>query len=82
VGGEEFAVLWSGVPDASALHTLAEGLRRTVEVTEFVFEKTIIPTTVSLGIALRRPTEGGQALYKRADERLYEAKAAGRNCVR
>jgi diguanylate cyclase (GGDEF)-like protein len=84
VGGEEFAVLWSGAADTSVVRSLAEGLRRAVESTEFGFEGTRIDTTISLGVALRRPgtAESPQSLYKRADERLYEAKASGRNCVR
>jgi diguanylate cyclase (GGDEF)-like protein len=84
VGGEEFAVLWSGAPDISAMRALAEGIRRTVEGEDIVFEGTHIPVTVSLGVAMRLPhsSETSEGLYKRADERLYEAKGAGRNCVR
>ena len=41
-----------------------------------------IPVTISMGIATIDPelTEGA-AIIKRADERLYEAKASGRNRV-
>ncbi|TGG95940.1 GGDEF domain-containing protein [Natronospirillum operosum] len=38
--------------------------------------------TISLGCALRQPGETPQTLLKRADEALYKAKNAGRNCVR
>ena len=42
-----------------------------------------IPVTISMGVAhdRRRTRPTPQALIKRADERLYEAKSAGRNCV-
>ncbi|WLD59328.1 GGDEF domain-containing protein [Salinispirillum sp. LH 10-3-1] len=38
--------------------------------------------TISLGCALRQPKEEPEALLKRADEALYSAKKAGRNCVK
>jgi diguanylate cyclase (GGDEF)-like protein len=39
--------------------------------------------TISMGVAtLDADTADAAALIKRADERLYEAKKAGRNCVR
>jgi diguanylate cyclase (GGDEF)-like protein len=42
-----------------------------------------VPVTVSLGVASLVPgTEIAEELVRRADERLYEAKRAGRNCVR
>lgn len=37
--------------------------------------------TISLGCALRQSREEPEALLKRADEALYSAKKAGRNCV-
>ena len=51
--------------------------------TDFIFEETKIPVTISMGVAtLDADTADSAALIKRADERLYEAKKAGRNCVR
>jgi diguanylate cyclase (GGDEF)-like protein len=81
VGGEEFAVLW---PDADLETTreLAERVRRAIEGTEFAFEGTKIPVTLSLGVAERCPgTEVAEAFIERADTRLYEAKRSGRNRV-
>jgi diguanylate cyclase (GGDEF)-like protein len=37
--------------------------------------------TISMGVALARPTDTPESLYKRADELLYEAKNSGRNRV-
>ena len=81
-GGEEFAIVLPEI-DGHNAHQFAEKVRRIVETTEFHFEDTKIPVTISMGVAtldLEEPTAA--ALIKRADERLYEAKSAGRNCVR
>lgn len=78
-GGEEFVVLLPGVR-TDQVAGIAEDLRRAVE--RHPFEHGVpVPVTVSLGVALRGPDEGFEALFKRADEALYEAKRAGRNRV-
>jgi diguanylate cyclase (GGDEF)-like protein len=80
VGGEEFAVL---LPEVSKEHAreAAEKIRRVVEATTFKFEGTVIPTTVSLGVAALEGEDTVDSLYKRADEALYQAKQGGRNRV-
>ena len=47
------------------------------------FEEKNLPVTVSLGVAELRPgaEETAEALYGRADEKLYQAKDSGRNRV-
>lgn len=78
-GGEEFVVL---LPSVSADHVaaLAGNLRRAVEA--HAFEPGVpMPVTVSVGVALRGVDERFDALFKRADEALYEAKRGGRNRV-
>ncbi|MNK84956.1 diguanylate cyclase [compost metagenome] len=40
-----------------------------------------IAYTVSIGLAARQPGEGADALMRRADRALYDAKLKGRNCV-
>jgi len=81
-GGEEFAIILPEI-DGHNAHQFAEKVRRIVETTEFSFEGTLIPVTISMGVATLDPDEPSAAvLTKYADERLYEAKAAGRNCVR
>jgi two-component system, cell cycle response regulator len=82
VGGEEFAVLLSGL-DLQAACAIAEQIRRAVEATPFSFDGNRIPVTISAGVADRQPTDQApQQLYERADSRLYAAKGSGRNCVR
>jgi diguanylate cyclase (GGDEF)-like protein len=82
VGGEEFAVLWEGTPLGNAADH-AEKIRARVEAHPFSFEGHSFPVTVSLGVAEREQgqEEEAERLYERADEKLYQAKAAGRNRV-
>lgn len=80
-GGEEFSVI---VPEVrlSGASALAEKLRREIETHAFRFEDLVIPITVSLGVAEWEPTNPDVAdLVRRADDKLYEAKRAGRNRV-
>lgn len=81
-GGEEFAIVLPEIDGYNA-HQFAEKIRRIVENTEIVFEGTRIPVTISMGVAtLEAETSDAASLIKRADERLYEAKKSGRNCVK
>ena len=81
-GGEEFAIVLPEIDGYNA-QQFAEKIRRIVEITDFFFEGTKIPVTISMGVAvLDAETADAGALIKKSDERLYEAKKAGRNCVR
>jgi diguanylate cyclase (GGDEF)-like protein len=81
-GGEEFAIVLPEI-DGHNAHQFAEKIRRIVEITDFRFEGAKMEVTISLGVAaLDQETTDAAGLIKRADERLYEAKNAGRNCVR
>ncbi len=81
-GGEEFAVIVRGVPMDGLCRT-AERLREGVESLEIKW-KPVLKVTISVGVALleeagtRKTTD---ALIFLADERLYAAKANGRNCI-
>jgi diguanylate cyclase (GGDEF)-like protein len=80
-GGEEFAIVLPEIDAAGAL-PFAEKIRQIVERTEFRFENARIPVTISMGVAtIDADLTESAALIKRADERLYEAKASGRNRV-
>ena len=76
-GGEEFIVILP-LTDAAGAMVLAERLR-------IAIERTVWPereVTVSLGAATLLPTmPGDAALVEAADQALYAAKAAGRNCI-
>ena len=80
-GGEEFSIV---LPEIDGLNSkpFAEKIRQLVEATEFKFENTSMPITISMGVAtLDMDSTDPQALIKRADDRLYEAKSSGRNRV-
>jgi len=79
-GGEEFVVIMSNTGrDGSML--LAERIRRGIEKLEVLLSQARIPVTVSLGVASLNGKEDAKALFNRADQALYQAKAEGRNCV-
>ena len=81
-GGEEFAVLLNNTNASGALK-LAERIRRNMESTSFsADEGQAIPVTISLGVASLAAGDDSVQLIKKADQALYAAKEAGRNCIR
>lgn len=83
-GGEEFAIVLPEIDGLNA-RSFAEKLRKLMEKASFEFEEAKISITVSIGIATVGEEEraiDAAALIKQADEKLYEAKECGRNCVR
>jgi diguanylate cyclase (GGDEF)-like protein len=82
IGGEEFAMLLPDADEQAALR-LAERLRTTFAATSHAVAGHAVAATVSIGVAI---SDGADldlnALLKTADEALYRAKIAGRNCVR
>ena len=79
-GGEEFAVLMPETTSERA-RIFAEKIRRMVEQTPFVYEDRKIAVSVSIGIAEMGPHRDPNSFIKAADEKLYKAKANGRNRV-
>jgi two-component system cell cycle response regulator len=82
-GGEEFVLVMPDTPEDMAAG-VAERLRMTVEEAPFRIPGTdvFLSITASLGIAsLVSAGDTPEALLKRADTALYEAKRAGRNRV-
>jgi two-component system cell cycle response regulator len=82
-GGEEFVVV---MPDTSleAAHKIAERLRGHISGAPFRLASLEEPlaVTISIGVAaVAGEDDTPEALLKRADEGLYEAKASGRNQV-
>ncbi len=81
IGGEEFALLFVGV-DADCALAACERLRELVATQDWAALAPGLHVTLSMGLALVRPGEDGAAVMARADQALYGAKAAGRNCAR
>lgn len=79
-GGEEFAVLLPNTNLAQAA-LVAQKVREAIARTNVRHENHAISITVSGGLAAIQPNESGESLIQRADEALYAAKAAGRNCT-
>jgi diguanylate cyclase (GGDEF)-like protein len=76
-GGEEFVVICDGMAGDPAL-ALGERIRREVAGNEDGASQ----VTVSVGIASSGPDAADyDGMFALADRRLYQAKAAGRNCV-
>jgi two-component system cell cycle response regulator len=81
-GGEEFIIV---LPETTLDNgvLVAERLRKRVEDQVFQYEGKSYPVTISLGVAW---TDGVEPLtpldlIRQADEKLYQAKNNGRNCV-
>ena len=80
-GGEEFCVVLPHTGEEGALHA-AERLRAAVAALDVRWGEDSIQATISVGlVCAEHPTESLPTLLRRADEALYEAKAAGRNRV-
>jgi two-component system cell cycle response regulator len=78
VGGEEFVVIMPRTElSNAALH--ADQLRTSLALTRI--EPLIDPITMSIGVAELATGEPGEALLRRTDQALYEAKKSGRNRV-
>ncbi|WP_258128724.1 GGDEF domain-containing protein [Achromobacter anxifer] len=83
IGGEEFAVLCT-VRSTVQASAMAHGMRRRIEHLAVPLDGNIIASiTGSFGVVCAPASDAGniETLLKKADELLYRAKAAGRNCV-
>ncbi|MGM0480315.1 MAG: sensor domain-containing diguanylate cyclase [Pseudomonadota bacterium] len=81
-GGEEFAVI---LPECSAIQAQALAEKLVVNVRSTAFSTDVGPQhiTISVGIAVfdRQIGQSSEALFKAADEALYQAKRDGRDQV-
>lgn len=77
LGGEEFIILMPDT-DLEEARLLVEKMRITLAKEVHDSAGTV---TASFGVAERKAGEHYDSLYRRADEALYMAKEAGRNCV-
>ena len=82
-GGEEFAIALPKTALRSAI-SVADQIRRAVMNKELMKRSSgerLGRVTISIGVALLRPTDTPQSLLDRADKCLYAAKHNGRNQV-
>ncbi|UCD74237.1 MAG: GGDEF domain-containing protein [Phycisphaerales bacterium] len=90
-GGEEFVAILPGADRMASTRT-AERLRQAlattpIDLSEVKCDASHVSVTISLGVAVLEPNAGGfftrpEMLVRAADQALYAAKSAGRNCVR
>lgn len=77
-GGEELIVLFNG----SDVDTYLEALETwRIVVSRRQWREKNLRVTFSCGMAEHHPGETGQAVLKRADQALYQAKSAGKNQI-
>ena len=80
-GGEEFAVLLPQT-DIAGAEALAERLREAVETRPMAkVQDSPVTVTSSFGVASFPEASTAPGLFAAADEALYRAKRAGKNCV-
>ena len=81
-GGEEFILFLPHTDPLGALD-VAERIRERVAALDFSWNGHSVPVSISLGVAALHPEHLSlDQLIHDADEALYVAKVAGRNCVR
>lgn len=76
--GDEFVVAMSRTTRAGAM-AVASRIRQAAERVEIEFDDLKVPVRLSLGVAVARPGEAIDTVFRRADRALYDAKRAGRN---
>jgi diguanylate cyclase (GGDEF)-like protein len=79
-GGEEFCAILPETSVSSAVR-IAEELRKLVETYAFVADNREVRVTISIGAGGLADGMQPADLYRRADEKLYQAKRTGRNKV-
>ena len=77
-GGEEFVVVLYGMNEADSM-AAAEAFRQKIEKEHF---KCVCNLTCSIGITNIKDADDTDTAFNRMDKALYEAKSAGRNCVK
>ncbi|MFQ5643828.1 MAG: GGDEF domain-containing protein [Thiogranum sp.] len=79
-GGEEFVILLENTSPHTA-HQIAERIRQRIGSQPVSTAGQQVEITISQGLAMCAKGDDSQALLKRADQAMYAAKDAGRNCI-
>ncbi len=81
LGGDEFLMIFPQTTVADALNAVHNMVEH-VEGSSCVYESIPLQVSFSIGVAGYERGELMESLFRRADMKLYEAKAAGRNKIR
>lgn len=83
-GGEEFAIIFRNTKDIDGIYSRLDSMRRKIADTPVEYQGSNVAVTCSFGAVcctLIDKSEDIDAVVKKADEALYEAKRAGRNRI-
>ena len=81
LGGDEFMMIFPQTDLKKSLKAIQNMLHYMKEHPCHL-EETVLPICLSIGLVENHNSETAEDLLQRADVKLYEAKDAGRNCVR
>ena len=82
IGGEEFAILLYNTSTEEA-KAVAQKICQSIATHDFIEKEQSIDVTISIGVAtISHDINSLDMLQYQADQKLYEAKESGRNCVR
>ena len=79
-GGEEFIAAATNVNRGTVM-TIAERFRKLIEGSSVPVGDERVNFTISIGATITRPNDDLASIVKRADQKMYEAKKAGKNRV-
>ena len=80
LGGEEFVVVLPAIALTPAL-AAAERIRARIEGADIMVDGQRLKVTASFGVCTQERGTAASEAMRAADDALYQAKAAGRNCV-
>ncbi|MCJ8169380.1 GGDEF domain-containing protein [Atopomonas sediminilitoris] len=80
VGGEEFAAVLINCPPVQG-RQIAERLRDAISTLYVSSLEGSVSITASMGLCWLKPSDSLDKLYQRADQAMYAAKSAGKNCI-
>jgi len=81
IGGDEFVVLVTGVPDADQAVAAAQRILAVAAATPVHVGEEVLPVRASIGVATSRPGDTPKELLRRADIAMYQAKHLGTHSV-
>jgi len=80
-GGEEFVIVASNT-DLAGATVLAEKVRMSVAEQPFLLDERVRPARVTVSLGVSEYKGDRKRFFRSADRALYQAKAAGKDCVR